>query len=99
MPTDDARPDPLRGAAEEAHLWGPDHQRVPFDECSYEPCRQRRAALAASGATLDDTADLIVRRLYNNGHIEEGEQQDARDTVATALRSIGWSACLSEPTP
>jgi hypothetical protein len=42
----------LREAAEEAHVWSPDHPRVTFEDCPYEPCRKRRAAL--SGEHSDD---------------------------------------------
>jgi hypothetical protein len=38
----------LREAAEEAHIYGPDHPRVIFEDCPYDPCRKRRAALAAT---------------------------------------------------
>jgi hypothetical protein len=38
----------LREAADEAHVFSPSHAKVPFETCSYEPCRKRRAALAAT---------------------------------------------------
>lgn len=41
----------LRAAAMEAHEWGADHESVPFDECRYEPCRQRRRALSEAPPT------------------------------------------------
>lgn len=41
----------LLHSAEEAHIYGPDHDRRPIFECSYEPCRKARAALHHEAGT------------------------------------------------